>query len=167
MKNSALTLSSAQQKAGASQVDCCENRPALSGGYLKHMYETAVGDTRAKETNKAHAAPYIKALSILKGIVVEPKTAGLPDPNAVASVTGQGQKRIADTASSQAQAKAKRGTSAPGTYASAVTGKADGQHTQLAARPETLPQQRYLRSMQAEPLLLLCLHQILRRPLLR
>ena len=74
--------------------------------YLKHMYETAVGDTRAKETNKAR---------------------GLPDPNSVTSVTGQGQKRTADTASSQPQAKAKRGTSAPGTYATAVTGKADGQ----------------------------------------
>ena len=95
--------------------------------YLKHLYETAVGDTREKETNKTHVSPYIKALSILKDIVAEPTTAGLPDPNSVTSVAGQGQKRTADTASSQPQAKAKRGTSVPGTYATAVTGKADGQ----------------------------------------
>ena len=49
-------------------------------------------------------------------------------------VTGQGQKRTADAASSQAQSKAKQGTSAPESYAAAVTGKSEGNHIPIGAK---------------------------------
>ena len=95
------------------------------------MHGTAVGATKA---NKAHVPLCVKALDILKAFVADPKTAGLPDPNVVTGAPGQGQKRTANEASSQAKAKAKQGGSAPGTYASAVTGKANGQTVPIGAK---------------------------------
>ena len=84
-----------------------------------------MGETRAKETIPECVSPYIKALGILRGLISDPKAAGISDPNELIRGPAQGQKRTADTASSQAQSKTKQGKSVPDSYAAAVTGKTE------------------------------------------
>ena len=102
--------------------------------YLEHLYDKAVGDIRVEEPNQSHVEPYVQALKILQGAVTDPTTVGLPDPNAAPAMTTQGQKRSADTTVSQSQSKTKRGTSAPSSYASALTGPADGKSQPIGAQ---------------------------------
>ena len=81
--------------------------------YLQHLYDTAVGNQRAKETNQNHLNLFIKALDVLKYSVSAPTTAGLRDPSAV----------IADLAATQQQPKSQKDKTAADSFAAAVTGK--------------------------------------------
>ena len=81
--------------------------------YLKHLYDTAVGDQKAKEPNQNYLDLFIKALNVLKYSVDDPTTVGLPDPSTV----------VADTAATQSQSKPQKGKTAADSYAAAVTGK--------------------------------------------
>ena len=81
--------------------------------YLKHLYQTAEGYHRAKETNPTHLETFIKALDVLKYSVNAPTTAGLRDPSSVQS----------DLAAAQQQSKPKKDKPAVESYAAAVTGQ--------------------------------------------
>ena len=66
--------------------------------YLNHLYQTAEGYQRAKETNPSHMGAFIKALNVLKSSVNAPTTAGLRDPSSLQ----------AELLAAQQQAKPKR-----------------------------------------------------------
>ena len=81
--------------------------------YLKHLYDTAVGNQQARETNLKHLELFFKAMDVLKYSVNAPTTVGLRDPSSVQ----------ADLATAQQQQKSKKDKPAAGSYASAVTGQ--------------------------------------------
>ena len=107
---------------------------ATKDKYLDHLHDTAEGDIKMKEPIKSNMAPYLEALRILRRLVANPTIVGLPNPYSSSSQPAQGQKRTASTAAPQAQAKARRDKSAPSSYATAVTGQADGKSQAFGAQ---------------------------------
>ena len=92
--------------------------------YLKHLYDTAVGNQQARETNLKHLKLFIKALDVLKYSVNAPTTAGLRDPSSVQ----------ADLATTQQQPKSKKDKPAVESYAAAVTGQPVTQPLPIGAK---------------------------------